>query len=270
VFEMSEIMEKVESELKVVKSMCETMENAIKNQLGKGLDKVNTHEMYEAVDIYKDLSEVKKNIVETCYKKQIMEAMEEYGEDKEEYEDDYGEVRFYNGQPRSRTSGRYMRRGDGRRRRSYEEPRYHMPLEVYYAYSPEHLRDMDRDRNIMYYPGMSDGNGMNRSMETWGDSRNYSDGYSEGESNGYRRGYEEGSMKSGRNAKEGRSGQRRRTYMEAKETAGNTPEGKQTKIRELENYMNELSTDITEMLVNASDEEKATLKSRMQNLMNRI
>ena len=43
---MSEIKEKVDSELKIVKSLCETMENAIKKQLDKGLDKVNTHEMY--------------------------------------------------------------------------------------------------------------------------------------------------------------------------------------------------------------------------------
>ena len=74
---MSEIKEKVEAELKTVKALCETMEQAIKTQVDRGLDKVNTHELYEAVDIYKDLSEVKKNIVETCYKMQIMEAMEE-------------------------------------------------------------------------------------------------------------------------------------------------------------------------------------------------
>lgn len=269
---MSEIMEKVEAELKTVKSLCETMENAIKNQLDKGLDKVNTHEMYEAVDIYKDLSEVKKNIVETCYKKQIMEAMEEYGEDKEEYEDDYDEVRFYNGQPRSRTSGRYMRRGDGRRRRSYEEPRYHMPLEVYYAYSPEYLRDMDRNRNIMYYPNAN--NDIMRGSSAGG-KMNYSDSYNEGNrrgyDDGYNRGYEEGSRTNGRrDAREGRSGQRRRTYMEAKETHGNTPEGKQAKMRELENYMNELSSDITGMIAGSSEEEKSMLKSKMQNLMNKI
>lgn len=235
---MSEIKEKVEGELKTVKSLCETMENAIKTQLDKGLDKVNTHEMYEAVDIYKDLSEVKKNIVETCYKMQIMESMEEseYGEDY----DENGEIRYYRGQPRSKTSGRYMSRGDGRRN---------------YMYPEEYYRDLDRESMKRMY-----------STSSTDTSHSYTDGYNDGQDIGYKKGYEEGKRTMPRDYREGRSGRNRRTYIETKETKDNSPESKQMKMRELEKYMNELSSDITEMIGDASPEEKNLLKNKLQTL----
>ena len=50
----------------------------------------------------------------------------------------------------------------------------------------------------------------------------------------------------------------------------NTPEDKQAKIRELEKYMNELSSDITSMIAGATPEEKTMLKTKMQNLSQKI
>lgn len=280
---MSEIREKVENELKTVKSLCETMEHAIKTQIDKGLDKVSTHELYEAVDIYKDLSEVKKNIVETCYKIQIMEAMEEYGEDEEDGED--GEVRYYRGQPRSSRTGRFMRRGS---RRSYGGDMYPMFPEMYMY--PD--RDMDRwDKDRMYYAGQnggssssgntsnSSGNMSNSSGSNSSSMRSYEDGrsrgYEDGNRDGYERGYSEGEQRgrsmNQRDSREGRSGQSRRSYMESKEMhADNSPESKQAKMRELEKYMNELSSDMSEMINGASNEEKTMLKTKLQTLQQKI
>lgn len=282
---MSDIKEKVESELKTVKSLCETMEHAIKTQIDKGLDKVNTHELYEAVDIYKDLSEVKKNIVETCYKIQIMEAMEEYGEDEEEGED--GEVRYYRGQPRSSRTGRFMRRGS---RRNYGGDMYSMFPEMYMY--PD--RDMDRwDKDRMYYAGQnggssSSGNTSNSSGNMSGNAssnansssmRSYEDGrsrgYEDGNRDGYERGYSEGERRgrsmNQRDSREGRSGQSRRSYMESKEMhSDNSPESKQAKMKTLETYMNELSSDMTEMISGASPEERTMMKAKLQNLQQKI
>jgi hypothetical protein len=80
-----------------------------------------------------------------------------------------------------------------------------------------------------------------------------------------------GDMNGGRDHREGRSGPARRGYMETKEThSGNTPEDKQAKTKELEKYMNELSTDITEMITGMSNEEKTMMKAKMQTLLQKI
>ena len=80
-------------------------------------------------------------------------------------------------------------------------------------------------------------------------------------------GYSEGM----RDEREGRSGQSRRSYMESKEIhRGNSAEEKQKKMKELERYMNELASDITEMISDASPEEKNLLKSKLTNLSTKI
>ncbi|MCR5254617.1 MAG: hypothetical protein K6D96_01675 [Acetatifactor sp.] len=253
---MSEIKEKVEAELKTVKALCETIENAIKNQVDRGLDKVDTHELYEAVDIYKDLSEVKKNVIESCYKMQVMEAMENYGE-----EEDEEERRYYN---RNRYSnGRFAPKGRGTRRG------YHMTPEIYRSYPDDWERDMDLFDGRMYYSeGGSQGGNQGGSQD--GSSRGYSEGYSEGNRDGYTRGYSEG-QRSGRGGnqrdyREGRSGQSRRSYMESKEMG----KEKSEKMKELEKYTSELTEDVTEMLKDASAEEKALLRNKMQVLMQKV
>lgn len=237
---------KIEQETKDVKYICETLVGEVKHQISNGIEQVDTKEMSEVIDMIKDLSEAKEKIIKACYYEQIMEAMEEseYGEDYDE--DGPMERKFYRGQPRSKTSGRYMRRGDGRRR-GYEET---MGYEEVYP-----LRDMDRETmGRMYYSGgnsssgMSSGSSSGGSMAS-GSSRNYSE----------------------RDMREGRSGQSRRSYMESKEmNKGNSAEEKQHKMKELDKYMKELSEDITEMISDSSPEEKSMLKSKMQTLMQKI
>lgn len=105
---------------------------------------------------------------------------------------------------------------------------------------PYYERDMDRNQGRMYYNGDGNGNGGNGS-----------------------RGYFEPSYT---NQNEGRSGQRRRTYMESKKI--NTD--KNMHIRELEEYAYELTNDILEMIQDASPEEKQTLKKKILELSNKM
>jgi hypothetical protein len=58
-----------------------------------------------------------------------------------------------------------------------------------------------------------------------------------------------------RDAREGRSPMSRRSYMESKEMHHD----KAIKLKELENYMMELGKDVTEMIQDASPEEKQLL-----------
>lgn len=66
--------------------------------------------------------------------------------------------------------------------------------------------------------------------------------------------------------REGRSGSTRKMYMEHKELH----HPKEIKMKDLENYMHELSTDITEMISDASPEEKQLLKQKLTTLATKL
>ena len=68
-----------------------------------------------------------------------------------------------------------------------------------------------------------------------------------------------------RDPKEGRSGERRKMYMEGKGSKDKTAQ-----MRELENYIQELGTDITEMIADASPEEKQILQQKIGMLASKI
>lgn len=236
--------------------MLEKIEETMAEQLNKGIDNVDTKEFGDVADIYKDLMCAKKDYLEACYYKAVVEEMNEYDPEDEKSEDyeDFDMRRYYRGQPRSKTSGRFMRRGDGRRNYT---PYYHMTPEMYHEHEPEYYRDMDRSEGRMYYSGSGSNPrpaGMERANSTSaGRSRSYYGG------------------ESGRDVREGRSGMSRRSYMETKEThSGNSAEEKQHKMKELEKYMSELGTDITEMISDASNEEKTLLKNKLQVLAQKV
>lgn len=65
---------------------------------------------------------------------------------------------------------------------------------------------------------------------------------------------------------EGRSVKTRRKYMEAKEAH----KDKAVKVQELEQYMKELSEDITEMIEGASAEEKTILEKKVTALASKV
>ena len=69
-----------------------------------------------------------------------------------------------------------------------------------------------------------------------------------------------------RDEREGRSYNSRRMYMEAKDMR----KDKATQLRELEKYMQELSQDITEMIADASPEEKQYLEKKVTALASKI
>lgn len=68
-----------------------------------------------------------------------------------------------------------------------------------------------------------------------------------------------------RDEREGRSPQNRRMYMEAKYT-----KDKATQLRELEKYMQELTSDMVEMIQDTSPEEKQYLEKKISALATKI
>lgn len=67
------------------------------------------------------------------------------------------------------------------------------------------------------------------------------------------------------NIHEGRSYKNRRMYMESKQT-----KDKATQLRELEKYMQELTSDMVEMIEDASPEEKQYLEKKISALASKI
>jgi hypothetical protein len=140
--------------------------------------------------------------------------------------------RGYRGQPRD-SRGRYMRRG-------------------YQKMMPEYYRDMDMDDGRMYYTSGSSSMG----------------GSSMGSSSGGSIGYNDGMM---RDMREGRNGQSRRGYVETKEMhKGNTEEDKMAKKRELDKWMNDIGSDVKELVHDMTPEEKTMAKTKLTNLANSL
>lgn len=227
--------------IKNIHSMIEKLSECTKCELDKGIESIDTKEMGEVAEIIKELCEAE-------YYAKISKAMDEYDFDNAEEIMDEGR-RGYRGQPRD-SRGRYMRRS-------------------YQKMMPEYYRDMDMDDGRMYYTS------ANASQGSQGGSQGQSGGGSSmGSSSGSSIGYSDGMRgysSQGRDSREGRSGQSRRSYMETKEMhKGNTQQDKDMKLKELDKYMNELSSDISEMIQDSSNEEKTMLKQKLNGLVQKI
>lgn len=133
------------------------------------------------------------------------------------------------------------------------EKEYHYYTEYRY---PE--RDMDRENGKMYY------NSMPMTYTDQG-KMHYDGGQSSSNSNSSRN-YSEFEYPMMRDKREGRSPVSRRTYMEAKEMH----QPKTTQMKELEKYLQELSSDIVEMIQDASPEEKSFMEKKIQALATKI
>jgi hypothetical protein len=192
--------------IETLKMMKEQITSCVQGQLGD-ISKADAHELGEAVDMIKDLSEA-------IYYCTITESMEKSSEDKGETNINYYTTPM--------TYNRMM----------YTDP----------------YRDMERDGGYMYYT--TGGRGQSSSGGNRG-GMNY---------------YTEMPGDMWRDPREGRSPMRRRMYMEGKEMH-NDPN---SQLRELEAYLQELSTDITEMIKDASPEERATLHQKMTTLASKI
>ena len=232
---------------------------------------VNLQDTGEIVDMVKDLAEAEYHAL---IAKEMRKAHEEEEDEekyllnrlKEEYKDEYRQMeerygedadrRFYDAY-RYKSSGRFAPKGHGTRygRRSYMEPPYlHTPYDYRYEDYPdaEHMRDMDRkSMNRLYFSEPMGG-------------RNIPDGYS-----GRRDGDMTGSHV--RDAREGKSWEKRRGYMETKEMhKDNTPESKQHRMKDLEAYSKDLTEDVIEMVSDASPEERALMRQKIQILAQKI
>ena len=179
-------------------------------------------------------TEIAKNIV--CYDKDynIVEDMKEAENEDNmrsiEMYEDYPERRFYNHYRYA--DGRFAPKGRGTYQRGYSEPYYHM--------TPEMYRDMDKyTRDRMYFTETGiDGRGAGMHDTKMSES-NYD--------------------------------RAKRNYTETKEMhRANTPQDKEAKMRELEKYMKELSTDITDLMSGMSQEEINMAKSKLTTLVSKM
>lgn len=125
---------------------------------------------------------------------------------------------------------------------------------MYYDYPYEDYNRNDR----MYYDG--NGNSSSSSNNSNLSSGNSSSGYNDS------RNYQERPFEIMRDRREGRSPMSRKTYMESKEMHHD----KTTQMKELEKYLQELSTDITELIAEASPEEKQMMQQKITNLVAKI
>ena len=174
-----------------------------------------------------------KDLAEAIYYRELTKAMQEFdAEDIMEMLDRYGVGRKFYDHYRY-ADGRFAPKGSGTYRRGYEElPYYHMTPEMYR--NMEQYRDMDRGSGRMHYtePSMISDSGSHM---------------------------------------ESRYGMAKRNYIESKELyRGNTAEDKEHKMKELEKYTREIGSDIAEVISDASPEEKALLKQKMQVIMQKI
>ena len=173
-----------------------------------------------------------KDLEEAIYYCTITKAMNKKGEEKEEY---YSQKQY-----------RDIDRGIGRM--YYEDPRYMGGNNTYRQYSSNGGQSNS---------GSSSGNSNNSSS---------SQGQSGGNSGGSSRQYSEKEYDIMRDRREGKSPMSRRTYMEAKESHSD----KAHQMKELENYMQELTQDVVEMVEGASAEEKQYLSKRVAALANKL
>lgn len=128
--------------------------------------------------------------------------------------------------------------------------RYYTP---YIRYIEPYLENGDIDRRRMYYEDPRHANGLdkNRRVHYYDDEKSiYHDSYP-AEIRDYR---------------EGKSPMSRKGYLESKETH----KDKHVQMQELEKYMQELSSDITEMISDSTPEEKTLLQQKLNMLVSKI
>ena len=224
----------------------------------KGIDNIEGQDLVELgmwTDIIKDL---------VCYDKdkKIIEAMDEAEESEEamkyiEMYEDYPERKGYRGQPRD-SRGRYMSR---RGRRGYEEPMYRMSVEDYKMHEPEYWRDLDRVTGRMYFTDGNMSTDGNTSANNIGNGSNR--GYSENNGGQY------SSRMQGQN--ESRYDRAKRGYEETKAMHNTgSADDKKKSMESLENYMKELSEDMSELVGKMDTNEKNMLRTKLQTLAQKV
>ena len=202
-----------------------------------------------------DLKILKKNLI-SCVQSQMMNPQEANTEELGEVVDmikDLSETMYYCSIVDA------MEKSEKEKELMGKMPiHYYMPM--YYPPYREELMYYDGNSNSSYARG---GRGDGR----MGGRRGYDDGhiYYEGGMNPIP--FYEGKYPTEiRDFREGRSGMTRKNYMESKELG----HGKEKQMKELEEYIKELSEDITEMVEGASPEERQMLSQKLSTLASKV
>lgn len=222
--------------LKLIK---ESLVGAIEEQV-RDLSSVDAKELGEVVDMVKDISE-------TIYYCTVVDAMKENsGQENRHYMDKYLPEYYQD------MGGRGERYYSPSQITTYESPMYYGG--GYSMYASTNSTSSGR------------GNG-GTSSDSSGGSRYHGGGYPY-----HPMPYEERGMgmpyypMNGRDMREGRSSMSRKTYIESKQMQ----KGKDTQMHELEKYLHELSEDVTELVHDASAEEKQMLQQKIATLASKI
>lgn len=183
------------------------------------------------LDDLKDFTEIAKNIA--CFDKdyRIVEAMEK----SEDNEDIMRMLEQYEDYPDKRFYDHY-RYADGRfapKGKGTYRRGYEEPPYYHMYPEAEHMRDMDRDYGKMYYTEPTTGSNMRMTESSYDRAK--------------------------------------RNYTETKEMhKGNTQEDKEHKMKSLDSYAKELTSDITGMVADMTAEEKNLLRNKLSNLVSKI
>ena len=251
-----------------LKHIKETIMSCVEGEVCN-LSQADTKELGEAIDMLKDLEEA---IYYATITKAMHEKEKEGGGEKEVMY--YPYPMYY---PQESNQMYYPRGGgDGDGRRGY--------MNYYDPY-----RDMDRNIGKMYYNGGGSSSGGGQGGNSGGSQGGGSGGQGGGNSGGGQGGGgRSGGGSSGnsgggggsrsyqemeymypmemRDWREGRSPMNRKMYMEAKEMH----HGKEAQMKELENYMQELTSDITDMIKDSSPEEKQLMQKKIAALAEKV
>ena len=219
-----------------LEQMKECLVGMVESQIYGNIDKVDAQELGAAVDMIKDLAEA----IYYCTITKAMEEGEEEDEDKK-----------------------------GKHHMMY----YTRPMTMYNAPYPVEMYD-PRNRPRYYDDIMYASNGGSNASGNRGGNRGGGSS-SNGGSTMYHEPYpyveypeqvghiyRDGMMK---DPHEGKSGQRRKMYMDGKGVKDKTKQ-----MQELEAYMQELANDMTEMIQDASPEEKMLLQNKISALAAKI
>lgn len=145
--------------------------------------------------------------------------------------------------------------------KSEEKQKYYPYI---YDYNMPDTRYMDMSQGRMYYEGQ-EGNGNEGRDGRSSNGRRYADGGSNSSSSNSGGGMRQYPLEL-RDSREGISPMTRRKYMESKEMH----KGKELRMQELDRYMHELTHDVTEMINDASPEEKQMLQEKLTKLAHKI
>ena len=214
-----------------IKDIMEKLESAVTSEFSKGIDCIDTHEMGEVIDMIKDCSEA-------LYYYSIYEAMKKSEEEKKIEE--LAEFKYFNG---------------GNMINKYNQMRHDMPsveqiLEDYDELSPAKKHEIRERISKRFYPPYEE----DRWVRYYDETPSHTS-----------------LTHMTRDAKEGMSGVSRKSYIETKDKyRAETPENKKMRTSELEKYLHELSSDITNMISDASIEEKNLLKQKLNALQQKI